>query len=156
MDVFKLLLYRFLLMSCRFLADADWGVVEKYTDIQDAYQTTEEEAQLDNLTNFQRTSPCPKCRTQVPNEPSKKEWMEMRNEARLRLLKAEKVSTYVVARVIRGKSTRGSSKRFAVIVMSNRHSVHKIKRNVDSVVDVRVVVTLDQLLEAVRARHAVT
>lgn len=76
---------------CRFLADADWGVVEKYVEVQDPYHTTDDEAQLDNLTNFQRTSLCPKCRSAVPNEPSPKEWSEMRNEARLRLLKAEKV-----------------------------------------------------------------
>ena len=75
----------------RFLADADWDYVSKFTVVKDPYRTTDVEAELDQLTTFERFSKCPNCTSEVPSEPSPMEWREMRTEARLRLLKAEKV-----------------------------------------------------------------
>ena len=80
----------------RFLADADWDIVEKYILIEDPYHTLNEEAELDDLTNFERKSSCPKCTDEVPNVPSSLEWKDMQQEARLRLLKAEKVHAYYI------------------------------------------------------------
>ena len=39
-----------------------------------------------------RHSLCPNCDTSVPNEPSAKEFSEMANDGRIRLIKAQKVS----------------------------------------------------------------
>lgn len=39
-----------------------------------------------------RHSTCPNCDTSVPNEPSPKEFAEMTNDGRVRLIKALKVS----------------------------------------------------------------
>ena len=50
------------------------------------YQTNKEEI-------TQRSSTCPCCHTDVPNEPSPLEYAEMMEEARQRMLKAERVST---------------------------------------------------------------
>ena len=75
----------------RFLADADWDIVTKDVTIRDPYNTLDEEAELHELTYFERTSKCPHCANTVPNEPSPKEMAEMREESRLRILKAEKV-----------------------------------------------------------------
>ena len=49
------------------------------------------QAEMDALTHTERVSVCPNCSTEVPNEPSPREMNDMRHEARLRLLKAEKV-----------------------------------------------------------------
>lgn len=76
----------------RFLADADWDKVQKYVEVHDPYRTLDEEAELDSLTNYERTTECPVCEASVPNEPSAREWVEMRTEARLRMLKAKKTS----------------------------------------------------------------
>lgn len=76
----------------RFLADADWKIVVTYVEITDPYETTEEEAALDQLTNLSHAAMCPDCETEVAPEPTKKELEEMTTEARLRILKAEKMS----------------------------------------------------------------
>ncbi|XP_013420708.1 sodium/hydrogen exchanger 10 [Lingula anatina] len=80
------------LKADRFLADADWDMVEESCEISDPYHTTEEEAELDSLVYYNRTTTCPDCETAVPAEPSPQEYKEMVNEARLRMLRAEKVS----------------------------------------------------------------
>jgi len=49
------------------------------------------QAEMDALTHTERVSVCPNCNTEVPNEPSPRELNDMRHEARLRLLKAQKV-----------------------------------------------------------------
>ena len=75
----------------RFLADADWDYVAKDITVTDPYKTLDEEAEMDMLTSLERYSKCPNCEHNVPNEPSPKEFKEMQEEARLRVLKAEKV-----------------------------------------------------------------
>ena len=70
----------------RFLADADWDIVAKNIFIEDPYKTTEEEADLDALTHFERYSRCPNCDTKVLNEPSAKELAEMAHARDLPIL----------------------------------------------------------------------
>ena len=74
------------------MADADWDIVQRYVYVKDPYATRKVERDLDQLTN---TAPitCPKCLAaeQTNDDPTPSEWREMMHEARLRLLKAEKV-----------------------------------------------------------------
>ncbi|XP_074660935.1 sperm-specific sodium:proton exchanger-like [Tubulanus polymorphus] len=81
-----------MLKTDRFLADSDWDFVDKHTPIVDPYKTNNEEAELANLTYLKRVSVCPDCEGCVPNDPSPKEWQEMEEEARIRLLKAQRTS----------------------------------------------------------------
>ncbi|CAH1803170.1 unnamed protein product [Owenia fusiformis] len=81
-----------MLKTDRFLADADWDMVEKMVSVQDPYHTLDEEAELENLTYLQRTSTCEYCEHEVQNLPSPAEFKEMENEARLRVLKAQKIA----------------------------------------------------------------
>ncbi|XP_038047378.1 sodium/hydrogen exchanger 10-like [Patiria miniata] len=83
-----------MLKADRFLADADWTIAVKAAEIHDPYKTTSEEEGLSKeaMSLAQRSSVCPSCHTDVPNEPSPLEYAEMMDEARLRMLKAEQVS----------------------------------------------------------------
>ncbi|XP_078585490.1 sperm-specific sodium:proton exchanger-like isoform X2 [Branchiostoma floridae x Branchiostoma japonicum] len=76
----------------RFLADAEWTLVEKACEIQDPYKTKDEEVNAEEFVPFQRMSQCQDCKSMVPNEPSPREYQDMAEEARLRTLKAQKVS----------------------------------------------------------------
>lgn len=75
------------------MADADWDIVQRYVYVKDPYATRKVERDLDQLTN---TAPvtCPKCLAaeHTNEDPTPNEWREMMHEARLRLLKAEKIS----------------------------------------------------------------
>ena len=66
--------------------------MQRYVYVKDPYATRKVERDLDQLTN---TAPitCPKCLAaeQTNDDPTPSEWREMMHEARLRLLKAEKV-----------------------------------------------------------------
>ncbi|KAJ8023281.1 Sodium/hydrogen exchanger 10 [Holothuria leucospilota] len=82
-----------MLKADRFLADADWSIAERACTIQDPYKTDAEEMGYDDLGIIEQpTSTCPKCSTAVPNEPTQKEYADMLEETRLRMLKASKVS----------------------------------------------------------------
>ncbi|XP_078670954.1 sperm-specific sodium:proton exchanger-like isoform X2 [Branchiostoma floridae x Branchiostoma belcheri] len=91
-----------MLKGDRFLADAEWNLVEKACEIQDPYKTKDEEGNLilelwhlvnaEEFVPFQRMSQCQDCKSMVPNEPSPREYQDMAEEARLRTLKAQKVS----------------------------------------------------------------
>ncbi|KAI8489565.1 Sodium/hydrogen exchanger 10 [Branchiostoma belcheri] len=117
-----------MLKGDRFLADAEWNLVEKACEIQDPYKTKDEEEFLEPIPTkcaaaidtclahlqyqaalcfarirhckvnaeefvpFQRMSQCQDCKSMVPNEPSPREYQDMAEEARLRTLKAQKVS----------------------------------------------------------------
>ncbi|XP_077994372.1 sperm-specific sodium:proton exchanger-like [Glandiceps talaboti] len=82
-----------MLKADRFLADADWEMAETACEIEDPYRTTgEEHVETSELGPEIHTSTCPTCHTEVRNEPSAKEYADMASEARLRMLKAEKVS----------------------------------------------------------------
>lgn len=80
--------------SDRFLADADWVLVEEKCGLQNPYQSvTDAEQDVEELTSFQdRTNTCPSCDERFPCEPTKKEKEEMMFEARMRLLKGQKTS----------------------------------------------------------------
>ncbi|CAH1258973.1 SLC9C1 [Branchiostoma lanceolatum] len=81
-----------MLKGDRFLADAEWNLVEKACEIQDPYKTKDEEVNAEEFVPFQRMSQCHDCKSMVPNEPSPREYQDMAEEARLRTLKAQKVS----------------------------------------------------------------
>ncbi|XP_062603630.1 sodium/hydrogen exchanger 10-like [Saccostrea cucullata] len=81
-----------MLKSDRFLADADWDVVEKSCEIEDPYKTTEEEADVEDSLDIRPNSICPECDAKLPAQYTRKELREMTNEAVLRMLKAEKMS----------------------------------------------------------------
>ncbi|XP_071957219.1 sperm-specific sodium:proton exchanger-like isoform X2 [Antedon mediterranea] len=86
-----------MLKADRFLADAEWSLVERVCDIKDPYTSEGGETEGDGETKHDqisgiRKSKCPSCKTLVPNEPSKKEYDDMSEEARLRMLKAERIS----------------------------------------------------------------
>ncbi|XP_071100546.1 sperm-specific sodium:proton exchanger-like [Haliotis cracherodii] len=82
-----------MLKTDRFLADADWEMVEKACEIEDPYKTTREEADLDeSLLEIRPNSVCPECECSLPSQPTQKELRDMTNEAILRMLKAEKLS----------------------------------------------------------------
>lgn len=83
-----------MLKSDRFLADADWDIATAACEISDPYSalSDDENAPADELTLGERKSICPGCKAMVPNEPSPREFADMMEEARLRMLKAEKIS----------------------------------------------------------------
>lgn len=90
----------------RFLSDANWTIVEESTNIVNPYVEMHVKAK-DTEEDFGRSPSlladvegagdqlfCPKCDTHVDTEPSGEEFKEMTEEARLRLLKALKVSCW--------------------------------------------------------------
>ena len=81
----------------RFLADANWDMVEKYTFIINPYHKKDTDDKVLMIDEFlypsMRYSTCPECHSRVFNEPTPKEHFEMANDARVRYLKTEKVST---------------------------------------------------------------
>ncbi|XP_064602724.1 LOW QUALITY PROTEIN: sperm-specific sodium:proton exchanger-like [Liolophura sinensis] len=81
-----------ILKTSRFLADADWEFVEKASEIDDPYETTDREADLSGASDIRVASTCPECKTSLPPNPTPKELKEMKREATLRMLKAEKMS----------------------------------------------------------------
>ncbi|KAJ8298747.1 hypothetical protein KUTeg_022807 [Tegillarca granosa] len=81
-----------MLKTDRFLADADWETVEKSSEIEDPYKTTEEEAQIDESLDIRPNAICPECDSKLPAHYTRKELRDMTNEAILRMLKAEKMS----------------------------------------------------------------
>ncbi|XP_071477800.1 sperm-specific sodium:proton exchanger-like [Diadema antillarum] len=83
-----------MLKSDRFLADADWDIAENVCHISDPYSSKKDDDDevMDQLVMSERKSMCPGCRSMVPNEPTHKEFADMMEESRLRMLKAEKVS----------------------------------------------------------------
>jgi len=80
--------------SDRFLADADWLLVEEKCCLSNPYQNvTDAEQDVEELTSLEgRTNTCPSCDERFPCEPTKKEKDEMMYEARMRLLKGQKTS----------------------------------------------------------------
>ncbi|XP_048585520.1 sodium/hydrogen exchanger 10 isoform X2 [Nematostella vectensis] len=82
-----------MLKADRFLADADWSLAEKYCDIHNPYVDYDSEGEVDSETpTLIRHSTCPNCEASVPNEPSPKEFAEMADDGRVRMIKAQKVS----------------------------------------------------------------
>ncbi|KAK6191720.1 hypothetical protein SNE40_003331 [Patella caerulea] len=81
-----------MLKTDRFLADADWEIVEKSCLINDPYKTTEDEIVLEESMDIRPNAICPDCDACLPSQPTRKELRDMTNEAVLRLLKAEKLS----------------------------------------------------------------
>ncbi|KAK9881861.1 hypothetical protein WA026_018061 [Henosepilachna vigintioctopunctata] len=80
-----------LLKMDRFLADANWSVVNSSTVMRNPYKSIR-----NGDTNYSgetvRDSFCPDCHKEVSSQPTQKEIEEMRREARMRVLKAKKIS----------------------------------------------------------------
>ncbi|XP_058858761.1 sodium/hydrogen exchanger 10-like [Acipenser ruthenus] len=78
----------------RFLADANWNMAEKIVKIADPYNTTDEKVNVsvEEFSPIARTSKCPDCEKSIPCEPSPREMEDMLEEARMRILKAQKTS----------------------------------------------------------------
>ncbi|XP_068761684.1 sperm-specific sodium:proton exchanger-like [Montipora capricornis] len=81
-----------MLKADRFLADADWDMAERDCEIHNPYMELEEGEHAEETPLLLRLSTCPNCESSVPNEPSPKEFAEMANDGRVRLIKALKVS----------------------------------------------------------------
>ncbi|XP_073962539.1 sperm-specific sodium:proton exchanger-like isoform X2 [Choristoneura fumiferana] len=79
----------------KFLADANWDMVQEGTTIKHPYQNQisgrEEDSDDDAYMGYRYTT-CPDCEREIPNEPTKKEFAEMMREANQRVLKALKIS----------------------------------------------------------------
>ncbi|CAK1543599.1 unnamed protein product [Leptosia nina] len=79
----------------KFLADANWDLVQANTTIKHPYQLQmsgrDEDSDDDAYMGYHYTT-CPDCEREIPNEPTKKEIAEMMREANQRVLKAMKIS----------------------------------------------------------------
>ncbi|XP_053617936.1 sperm-specific sodium:proton exchanger-like isoform X2 [Plodia interpunctella] len=79
----------------KFLADANWDLVQEGTEIKHPYQLQisgrDEDNEDDTYMGYRYTT-CPDCERDIPNEPTKKEFAEMMREANQRVLKAMKIS----------------------------------------------------------------
>ncbi|KAM3961437.1 sperm-specific sodium:proton exchanger, partial [Aphomia sociella] len=79
----------------KFLADANWDLVQEGTTIKHPYQLQisgrDEDSEDDTYMGYRYTT-CPDCEREIPNEPTKKEFAEMMREANQRVLKAMKIS----------------------------------------------------------------
>ncbi|KAF2899253.1 hypothetical protein ILUMI_06916, partial [Ignelater luminosus] len=77
----------------RFLADANWPLVNTATILKHPYKInySDSDEEEENYLGF-RVTTCPDCQKEIPNEPTNKEMVEMIREARMRILKAKKIS----------------------------------------------------------------
>ncbi|XP_013161885.1 PREDICTED: sodium/hydrogen exchanger 10-like [Papilio xuthus] len=79
----------------KFLADANWDLVQAGTTIKHPYQIQmskrDDDYEDDTYMGYHYTT-CPDCEREIPNEPTKKEFAEMMREANQRVLKAMKIS----------------------------------------------------------------
>lgn len=93
-----------LLRHGRFLSDADWTMVEENSNIIDPYEErgrktmaalekSKKPPLLEGLPK-EPTATCPDCDIKIPAEPGGEEMRELTEEARLRLLKALRVSCW--------------------------------------------------------------
>ncbi|XP_051885654.1 sodium/hydrogen exchanger 10-like [Pristis pectinata] len=81
-----------LLKMDRFLADANWVMAEKLVQIDDPYRRHQKNVNIDEILPSTKTARCPDCEKTIPWEPSLREIDDMMEEARIRLLKAQKTS----------------------------------------------------------------
>nr|XP_032523998.1 sodium/hydrogen exchanger 10-like isoform X1 [Danaus plexippus plexippus] len=78
----------------KFLADANWDLVQEGTTIKHPYQiqmSRDDDSDDETYMGYHYTT-CPDCEREIPNEPTKKEFAEMMREANQRVLKAMKIS----------------------------------------------------------------
>ncbi|CAG2053569.1 unnamed protein product [Timema podura] len=84
----------------KFLADANWVLVEEATKIKHPFkieyenEDDDEEEEEDDMYMGYRFTTCPDCQKDVLTEPTAREFKEMTKEARARVLKAKKVVSY--------------------------------------------------------------
>lgn len=83
-----------LLKMDRFLADANWVMAEKLVQIDDPYKRNMRNLTVDSIQPSTRSARCPDCEKAIAWEPSVREIDDMMEEARIRLLKAQKVKLH--------------------------------------------------------------
>ncbi|XP_041965553.1 sodium/hydrogen exchanger 10-like isoform X1 [Alosa sapidissima] len=76
----------------RFLADANWETAEQRVHVEDPYKTSTEEVSIEDFCPTARVTKCPDCENNIPYVPSQREREDMMEEARMRVLKAQKTS----------------------------------------------------------------
>lgn len=77
----------------RFLSDANWSVVNETTEIKHPYKIDYSDSDDESdILFYNRPIVCPDCKKEIAYEPTKKEMAAMLREARLRILKAKKMS----------------------------------------------------------------
>ncbi|XP_019895943.1 sodium/hydrogen exchanger 10-like isoform X2 [Esox lucius] len=81
-----------LLKIDHFLADANWELAEQTVLIEDPYKTPDEKVGIEEYSPTDRMTKCPDCDKSIPNTPSPQELEDMWEEARMRILKAQKTS----------------------------------------------------------------
>uniref|UniRef100_UPI00398F830F sperm-specific sodium:proton exchanger-like isoform X2 n=1 Tax=Pristiophorus japonicus TaxID=55135 RepID=UPI00398F830F len=81
-----------LLKMDKFLADANWVMVEKLVQLEDPYKSHHKGVEVDDFLPNTKTAHCPDCERSIPWEPSLHEIDDMMEEARIRVLKAQKTS----------------------------------------------------------------
>ncbi|CAB1323366.1 unnamed protein product, partial [Coregonus sp. 'balchen'] len=81
-----------LLKIDRFLADANWEMAEQRVLIEDPYKTPNEKVSIEEFSPTARMTKCPDCDRDIPYAPSPQELEDMMEEARMRILKAQKTS----------------------------------------------------------------
>ncbi|XP_029438117.1 sodium/hydrogen exchanger 10-like [Rhinatrema bivittatum] len=79
----------------RFLAVADWNMVENAVMIEDPYKTTIKNVKYEEFFPKVGVNVCPDCKKEIPNLPSPLEFDDMMEEARLRMLKAQMTSYWM-------------------------------------------------------------
>ncbi|XP_043921995.1 sodium/hydrogen exchanger 10 [Protopterus annectens] len=82
----------FMLKMDRFMANANWAMVEEAVQIEDPYKTTDSDIKIEEFSIVPRTGRCPDCDKTFTCEPSPHELADMMEEARLRILKVQKTS----------------------------------------------------------------
>ncbi|XP_069757312.1 sperm-specific sodium:proton exchanger-like isoform X4 [Narcine bancroftii] len=81
-----------LLKMDRFLADANWVMAEKLVQIDDPYRRYKKNVNIDEILPSTKMARCPDCEKAITWEPTIREIDDMMEEARIRLLKAQKTS----------------------------------------------------------------
>ncbi|KAL6480686.1 hypothetical protein MHYP_G00117190 [Metynnis hypsauchen] len=81
-----------MLIGDRFLANANWEMVEHQVHIDDPYRTPHNMVNIEEFSPSVRVTKCPDCDSSVPLVPSPRELDDMMEEARVRILTALKES----------------------------------------------------------------
>ncbi|XP_063053024.1 sodium/hydrogen exchanger 10-like [Engraulis encrasicolus] len=76
----------------RYLADANWVIAEDRVSVEDPYKTSTEQVSIEDFSPTARMTNCPDCESNIPYVPSVRERDDMMEEARMRVLKAQKTS----------------------------------------------------------------
>ncbi|XP_062306835.1 sodium/hydrogen exchanger 10-like isoform X2 [Osmerus eperlanus] len=76
----------------RFLADSNWEMAENTVLMEDPYRTPGDTVDVEEFSPMSRMTTCPDCDRTIPYIPAPRETEDMMEEARIRILKAQKMS----------------------------------------------------------------